>query len=123
MTQHARHILGITLGALALVMLTAGASALITRDVVTPDEPKTVTKVVHTNTTNTKPAPQQPQKVAAKCDDGNVVGYGLGALAGGLIGNQVGDGDGKKVATVAGAAGGALAGGQYIPTRGVLCPK
>lgn len=33
-----------------------------------------------------------------------------GAIVGGLIGNQIGGGDGKKVATVAGVAGGAYAG-------------
>ena len=33
-----------------------------------------------------------------------------GAVVGGLIGNQVGKGDGRKVATVAGVAGGAYAG-------------
>lgn len=33
-----------------------------------------------------------------------------GAVVGGLIGNQVGSGDGKKLATVAGIAGGAYAG-------------
>jgi outer membrane lipoprotein SlyB len=43
-------------------------------------------------------------------------GYGLGTLAGAVIGgaagNQVGHGDGRKVATVAGAAGGAYVGHQ-----------
>ena len=33
-----------------------------------------------------------------------------GAVVGGLVGNQVGGGDGKKLATVAGAVGGAYAG-------------
>ena len=33
-----------------------------------------------------------------------------GALVGGLLGNQVGGGDGKKLATVAGAVGGAYVG-------------
>lgn len=33
-----------------------------------------------------------------------------GAVVGGLLGNQVGGGDGKKLATVAGAVGGAYAG-------------
>ena len=33
-----------------------------------------------------------------------------GAVVGGLIGNQIGGGDGKKVATVAGVAGGAYVG-------------
>ena len=43
-------------------------------------------------------------------------GSGLGAVAGGvvggLLGNQVGGGTGKKIATVAGVAGGAYAGHQ-----------
>lgn len=43
-------------------------------------------------------------------------GSGLGAIAGGVagavIGNQVGDGSGRRIATVAGAAGGAYAGHQ-----------
>lgn len=34
----------------------------------------------------------------------------IGGIAGGLLGNQVGGGSGKTVATVAGAAGGAYAG-------------
>lgn len=129
MTSKTKNILGITFGALALIMISAGASALITQRVAEPDKPVAQTttprvakkEVVHWN----NPPAQQPapQRVAAACDDGNVVGYGLGALAGGLIGNQIGDGKGKDVATVGGAAVGALAGGQYIPTRGVLCRR
>lgn len=132
MTKHGKKVLGITVGAIALIMVTAGASALITSQVVNKPEEAPVVKRVATATTkkdhirwNNTPAPQA-QPVAAQqpaCDDGNVVGYGLGALAGGLIGNQIGDGNGKKVATVGGAAAGALAGGQYIPTRGVLCRR
>jgi len=38
------------------------------------------------------------------------VGSGVGALAGGLIGHQVGGGKGRTLATLAGVAGGALAG-------------
>lgn len=128
MTAKSKKIAGILLGAIALIMISAGASALITRNVV--DKPEDVKPVASRTVTHKKetirwnepasrPAPQQIS--ARKCDDGNVVGYGLGALAGGLIGNQIGDGNGKKVATVGGAAAGALAGGQYIPTRGVLC--
>ena len=37
-------------------------------------------------------------------------GMVAGAVVGGLLGNQVGGGDGKKLATVAGVAGGAYAG-------------
>jgi outer membrane lipoprotein SlyB len=36
----------------------------------------------------------------------------IGGIAGAVIGNQIGGGDGKKVATVAGAAGGAYAGNK-----------
>ncbi len=45
-------------------------------------------------------------------DDNRVLGTALGAVAGGLIGNQVGGGSGKKLATVAGAVGGGYAGNQ-----------
>ena len=45
-------------------------------------------------------------------DDNRVLGTALGAVAGGLIGNQVGGGNGKKLATVAGAVGGGYAGNQ-----------
>ena len=48
------------------------------------------------------PAPAQP----------NYVGIGLGAVVGGLLGNQVGGGNGKKLATVAGVIGGGMLGNQ-----------
>ena len=73
-------------------------------------------------------APEVPAKAAAPvCTNCGVVssvnaiaqqgeGSGLGAVAGGvvggLLGNQVGGGTGKKIATVAGVAGGAYAGHQ-----------
>jgi outer membrane lipoprotein SlyB len=75
----------------------------------------------------TKVAPHSNQPVASKaiCADCGVIesiqiindvketsGVGLvgGAVVGGLLGNQVGGGRGKDVATVAGAVGGAVAG-------------
>ena len=48
------------------------------------------------------PAPAQP----------NYVGIGTGAVIGGLIGNQIGGGNGKKFATVAGVIGGGLLGNE-----------
>ena len=45
-------------------------------------------------------------------DQHQVVGSVLGAVAGGLLGNQVGGGNGKKIATVAGAAAGGYAGNK-----------
>jgi outer membrane lipoprotein SlyB len=43
---------------------------------------------------------------------GSGVGAGAGAVIGGLLGNQVGGGSGKQIATVAGAVGGAVVGNQ-----------
>ncbi|MDL2357811.1 MAG: glycine zipper 2TM domain-containing protein [Pseudomonadota bacterium] len=51
------------------------------------------------------PVAQQPAKP-------NYVGIGVGAVVGGLLGNQVGGGNGKKLATVAGVIGGGMLGNQ-----------
>lgn len=48
----------------------------------------------------------------------NGVGTGIGALAGGLLGNQFGKGNGKVVATVVGAGAGAYAGNQINKDKG-----
>ncbi|WP_165664648.1 glycine zipper 2TM domain-containing protein [Metapseudomonas otitidis] len=45
-------------------------------------------------------------------DQHQIAGTVLGAVAGGLLGNQVGGGNGKKIATVAGAVGGGYAGNK-----------
>ena len=55
------------------------------------------------------PAVQQPAAAPAQP---NYVGIGLGAVVGGLLGNQVGGGNGKKLATVAGVIGGGMLGNQ-----------
>jgi hypothetical protein len=49
-----------------------------------------------------QPAPKTP----------NYVGIGAGAVIGGLLGNQVGSGNGKKLATLAGIIGGGMIGNQ-----------
>jgi uncharacterized protein YcfJ len=54
------------------------------------------------------PAVQQQQAPAAP----NYVGIGVGAVVGGLLGNQLGGGNGKKLATVAGVIGGGMLGNQ-----------
>lgn len=46
-----------------------------------------------------------------------VLGAVVGGVAGGLLGNQVGSGSGKKLATAAGAVGGALAGRRIEQAR------
>lgn len=45
-------------------------------------------------------------------DQHQIAGTVLGAVAGGLLGNQIGGGTGKKIATVAGAVGGGYAGNK-----------
>ena len=55
------------------------------------------------------PVAQQPAPVPAQP---NYVGIGVGAVIGGLLGNQIGGGNGKKLATVAGVIGGGMLGNQ-----------
>jgi len=55
------------------------------------------------------PAPVQQAPVAQQP---NYVGIGVGAVVGGLLGNQVGGGNGRKLATVAGVIGGGMLGNQ-----------
>jgi uncharacterized protein YcfJ len=45
-------------------------------------------------------------------DKHRIAGTAIGAVVGGLVGNQIGGGDGKKLATVAGAVGGGYAGNR-----------
>lgn len=91
-------------------------------------KPKTQAKQAETKTpAKVASQPVEQAKPAAVCGNCGVVasvnaikekgeGSGLGAIAGGVLGgvlgNQVGGGSGKKIATVAGAAGGAYAGHQ-----------
>ena len=49
---------------------------------------------------------RQPQ------DQHKIAGTAIGAVVGGILGNQIGSGDGRKVATVAGAAAGGYAGNR-----------
>jgi uncharacterized protein YcfJ len=45
-------------------------------------------------------------------DEHKIAGTAVGAVVGGLLGNQIGGGSGKKIATVAGAAAGGYAGNK-----------
>ena len=56
-----------------------------------------------------EPVRQQPVQAQAPAQP-NYVGIGTGAVIGGLIGNQVGGGRGKTLATVAGVIGGGFLG-------------
>ena len=71
-------------------------------------------------------APQQPQyapqqhPVVNYVNDMHPVGTGVGAVVGGLLGNQVGGGNGKKLATVAGVLMGGYAGNEIAHNRSPL---
>ena len=51
-------------------------------------------------------------KKAPVKDQHKITGTAIGAVVGGLLGNQIGGGSGKKLATVAGAVGGGYAGNK-----------
>jgi uncharacterized protein YcfJ len=53
-----------------------------------------------------RPAPQAAPRQP------NYLGIGAGALIGGVLGHQVGGGNGKKLATVAGIIGGGMIGNE-----------
>ena len=61
---------------------------------------------------NDAPAYRQPAVQAAPQQQPNYLGIGAGALIGGLVGNQIGSGNGKKLATVAGVIGGGMLGNE-----------
>jgi outer membrane lipoprotein SlyB len=109
-------------GGLGLVGAGALAAALITQPAQTDDAP---VKTLPAKTAAAKPAKPATRTVAAvNANHGTVTsvteqqqkgeGTGLGAVGGavvgGVLGHQVGGGNGKKVMTVVGAVGGGLAG-------------
>ena len=55
-------------------------------------------------------APAQP--AAPKAPQNNPIAIGVGAVVGGVLGNQVGSGDGKTLATILGAVGGGYIGNE-----------
>ncbi|WP_137175870.1 glycine zipper 2TM domain-containing protein [Massilia sp. HP4] len=78
---------------------------------------KPVVKVVEkTRVVHAKPQPvryEEPRySQPAPAQQPNYVGIGTGAVIGGLIGNQIGGGNGKKLATVAGVIGGGIIGNE-----------
>jgi uncharacterized protein YcfJ len=61
---------------------------------------------------NDAPNYAPPVQQAPQPSQPNYVGIGVGAVVGGLLGNQVGGGNGKKLATVAGVIGGGMLGNE-----------
>jgi len=107
-------IKGVALGAVAMVVLGAGAVTGIQRLAETDHAQVLAVKEVR----KTVNAPQQKceqvavQRRAPVQDEKRVAGTVLGGVAGGLLGSQIGGGSGQKAATVVGAAAGAYTGNQ-----------
>lgn len=59
----------------------------------------------------------QPHPIRNYVSDMDPVGTGVGAVVGGLLGNQIGGGNGKKLATVAGVLLGGYAGNEIAHDR------
>jgi len=79
-----------------------------------PAKPAVKHVVHHTNyARNDAPASYEPAPhPAPQPTQPNYVAIGTGAVVGGLLGNQVGSGNGRKLATVAGIIGGGMLGNQ-----------
>ncbi|MDR7305423.1 glycine zipper 2TM domain-containing protein [Rhodoferax saidenbachensis] len=71
---------------------------------------KPTTQKTSTQVATNSNAPAQP--AAAPAQKNSVVGIGVGALVGGALGSQIGSGDGKTLATIAGAVGGGYVGNE-----------
>lgn len=76
-------------------------------EVLSVDEVKQTVQVAREVCEEVPVTRQNPPK-----DERRIVGTVTGALIGGVLGNQVGGGSGKKIATVAGAAAGGYAGNK-----------
>lgn len=104
---------GLVVGGIAMVVLTAGAVGYKTMSQPTFADVVAVKDVTQTVTTPREECQDVAvQKQAPVKDDNRIAGTAIGAIAGGVLGNQVGGGRGKTVATVAGAAAGGYAGNQ-----------
>jgi len=120
--SHKNKMIMLGVGVVALIAAAAGASAYVATNIAN-DEPAQVTaKKENIRWDDPKPAPQEQQVAQNECDDANIVGAAIGAVGGGLVGNQIGSGSGQDLATIGGAIGGGYLGQQHIPTRNVLCP-
>ena len=62
----------------------------------------------------------EPHPIRSYVSDMHPVGTGVGAVVGGLLGHQIGGGNGKKIATVAGVLLGGYAGNEIAHNRSPL---
>jgi uncharacterized protein YcfJ len=104
---------GVMVGGIAMVVL--GASGVTYQQLTKPKFAQVVTskEVFETVVTPREQcADVQVKKQAPVKDEHRIAGTAIGAVAGGLIGSQIGGGKGKTLATVGGVAAGGYAGNQ-----------
>jgi uncharacterized protein YcfJ len=107
-------IKGMAVGGIAMVVLGAGAVTGYQK----MSQPKVAEVVAVKEVMETVTTPREQcenvavQRQAPVKDENRLLGSVGGAVIGGVLGNQIGGGSGKKVATVAGAAAGGYAGNQ-----------
>jgi uncharacterized protein YcfJ len=104
---------GVMVGGIAMVVL--GASGVTYQQLTKPKFAQVVTSKEVFETVvmpREQCADVQVKKQAPVKDEHRVAGTAIGAVAGGLIGSQIGGGKGKTLATIGGAAAGGYAGNQ-----------
>ena len=136
-----KQITFLTLGVLALMTVTAGASVYIAQSMsndknVSAADAKEiaakqatvkhrVSQDIKWDDANSKrrgqAVEQAPVQTASACDDGNIAGKAVGGVGGGVLGSMIGDGKGRTAATIAGTLGGAYIGGEAIPLKNATC--
>lgn len=83
-------------------------------------DPQYVQNIYHDSQPSYQSPPAQSHPVLNYVNDMHPVGTGVGAVIGGLLGNQVGGGNGRKIATVAGALLGGYSGNEVAHNRNPL---
>lgn len=74
---------------------------------------KPTTQKASTQVASNSSVPAQPAAApAAPAQKNSAIGIGIGAVVGGALGSQIGSGDGKTLATIAGAVGGGYVGNE-----------
>ncbi len=72
---------------------------------------------VETGQRSQEPAGASTQTAQKPAAQNSPIGIGVGAVIGGVLGNQIGSGDGKTLATIAGAIGGGYIGNEVAKRK------
>ena len=88
------------------------AQPAVIKETVIKEVPAKPKHTVHHTSYAQNDAPAYREPAPRPAPQPNYVAIGTGAVVGGLLGNQVGSGNGRKLATVAGIIGGGMLGNQ-----------